>query len=136
MTPPTTTPCGLASAFQLRQLNWPPSLGPPLARATLQLFVGHLLGVDRPLHEPPEARPGTPVVAVEAPRELVQVEVEVLSRGGALVGPVEPALEQRGNPVDVRKTAVSWDSGALQVEAPMIEAFQRLDAGVRVGVHD
>lgn len=64
-------------------MKGPPSLGLPLAGATFQLFVGDLLRQDRPLQEPPEARPSPPMATVEAPSELVQIEVEMLPCGRA-----------------------------------------------------
>jgi len=55
------------------------------------------------LHETEEefaAALGLPTI--EAKRELIQVVREVLVRDGPLMGSQQPALQQRGNPVDTR----------------------------------
>ena len=65
-------------------------------------LVGCRVDSDRLLHQAEEqlaAAAGT--AAVEAEGEFVQVVVEMLMRHGAMMGPQQPALEQRRHLVDV-----------------------------------
>jgi hypothetical protein len=75
---------------------------------------------------------------VEAERELRQVVVEVLGADGALVGAEQPALEQRGDPVDtrhdhVRRVACMRDRGRV---VDVASAAEPVVAAVVVGVDD
>src|ERR1700730_18412477 len=57
------------------------------------------------LREPEEQEPPVPGgPTVEAERELVQVVVQMRLAHGTLMGPQQPALEQRRDAVDARKT--------------------------------
>src|SRR6266536_1374400 len=76
--------------------------------------------------------------AVEAEREFVEVEVELLRADRSLVGAEQPALEQRGNAVrarhhDVGRVAAGGDARRLMDEAGCGESAVALPA---IGVDD
>ncbi len=71
------------------------------------------VGGERALNEPVEGQPAVArATAVEAERELVEVEVELPVGDGTLVGS-EPAFEQRGDAVDVGHRDVGGVAGGL-----------------------
>ena len=60
--------------------------------------------------------------AVEAEGELVQVVVELLWADGALMGTEQPALQERGDPVDARHRHVCGIAGGVEAVAIVREA--------------
>ena len=73
--------------------------------ATLnQLLVGDRLEGHGLLHETKEELAAVPgPTAVEAERELVEVGVQMRPTHPTVMGPKQPALEQRDHPVDPRE---------------------------------
>src|SRR3989337_1095535 len=82
----------------------------------------HVLDLYRLLEQAMEEKTALAgAAAVEAERELVEVEVELVRPGGALVGAEQPTLEQRGDAMGawhdhVRRVAAGGDAGGLMDE--------------------
>ena len=76
--------------------------------AGYELVVGSRTGGDGQLYQPIEQqspRPGSTTVEPEA--ILVEVRLEVVASNGLLVCAAQPALAQRGDPVDGRQKLMS-----------------------------
>ena len=80
---------------------------------------GDVIDLGRLLEQAVEEKPSLARAApVEAEGELVEVEVELVRPGGALVGAEEPPLQQRRNAVDaghrdVRRVAAGVETGRV-----------------------
>src|SRR5712691_3512847 len=87
-----------------------------------------MIALDRLLEKPVEEEAALArTAAVEAEGELVEVEVELVRPGGALVGAEQPALEQRRDPVDaghrdVRRVTAGGDAGLMVEKSRIAES--------------